>query len=140
MISPQDNFRLVQALVTTRTSPQAVRAELLQAQDVNRPLNTQVVQFALNVHLLHVLIAQVVQHRAVDLCLAEHVLVLRQADIVQPLCHPHLVDKLGVVDLQLREVGHVVHGLEKQGEPLAVQRVLDAQLFLVVTCACLKQM
>ena len=126
MVRPEHNLRLVQQLVATRPPPQTLRIELAQPQHVDRPLDTQVVHLTLHVHGVQVLVRQVVQHQAVDLGLDENVLVLGQADVVEPLGHPHAVDEVGVVQLQPSQMGGAVEGLQEECEPLAVQQVLNA--------------
>jgi hypothetical protein len=84
MVGPQHHLGLVELFVAARSTSQALRVEVVQAENVNGSLQAQIVQLAVYVQSLKVLVAHVVQHYAVDHALAEDVFVLRQAYIVEP--------------------------------------------------------
>ncbi|RNA19785.1 hypothetical protein BpHYR1_050438 [Brachionus plicatilis] len=138
VISPQHHLGLVGQLVPARPPPQTLGLKAVQSEDVNGPFDAQKVQLAVYVQVVKVVVVYVHEHASIKQVEREHVLVLGQADVVQPLEHPVLV-QLGQIFALGAQVRAVYYGLEQQTELFAVQRVLHAQLFFVVVLARLQK-
>lgn len=91
VVGPLDHVRRGRVILIRRSTSQAVWVELVGVEHMDGTLDAQVMQLTGNLQEQEVVHSEVLQHSAINPRLRELVLVLWQANVIQPTCHPDVV-------------------------------------------------